>query len=463
MRKFICYLALLVAGIISGGVQASHPAVERFLADPAFAPASIGICVTRATNGEIIAAYNERQAIIPASTVKLLTTATALRLLGSDFTPTTQVDLIQTPDNKHYLFIQGGGDPSLASAYGKSHPADDFIHRITNELQSRGIRHIDGITVDNSYFEGYAVSPKHMVEDIIWDYGTGCHAFSYRDNRVTAHVRYNGATYEIARIEPANRFEITTNLAKGERENIVVQRNGKHFILSGTIPAKRESYKLALAIPHPDELFREDLTERLQQIGITVEESTNSSPLDATGEPILRYSGDNLGQLTRTLNVRSDNLYAESVLRHISTHNRSRGNAEKGIETIRRYWHHLGADSLELFLYDGSGLARNNKISARYIAQVLNIMAQDKQVGDTFIHSLPVAGKEGSVASFMRNHPLPGELRLKSGSMSDVHAYAGYYTANGERYSIVILVNNYTCSRAKLKQKIATLLTQLFS
>ena len=103
-------------------------------------------------------------------------------------------------------------------------------------------------------------------------------------------------------------------------------------------------------------------------------------------------------------------------------------------------------------------------MSARYLTQVLAATARDPQVGDTFVQSLPLAGSEGSVASFMRNSPLPGELRLKSGTMSDVHAYTGYYTApSGKRYTIVLMFNNYTCTRDQLKQKIAAWLTATLS
>ena len=79
------------------------------------------------------------------------------------------------------------------------------------------------------------------------------------------------------------------------------------------------------------------------------------------------------------------------------------------------------------------------------------------------MQTLPLAGKEGSVATFMKHGELPGELRLKSGSMSDVHAYAGYYTTPQNRYAIVVMINNYPCTRAQLKQKISTLLTQVLS
>ena len=180
--------------------------LESFLADPAFTPASIGICITDVATGETLVSHNDRQAIIPASTVKVITSATALRLLGSDYRTSTTVGYtgqIDSAGTLHgTLVIRGGGDPSLGSAYG-SRPAEEFVDRVIDALQTHRIRAIEGtIVVDNSLFDGPAVSPKWMLEDLIWYYATGCHAFSYRDNQVRVEVRYNGHNYKTARITP---------------------------------------------------------------------------------------------------------------------------------------------------------------------------------------------------------------------------------------------------------------------
>ncbi len=465
MKKTIA-LYLLVSTALSG-MASSQQDVDTFIADPALIPASVGICITNVTTGETVATYNERQAIIPASTVKIITTATALQLLGPSYRTYTTVDYTGTIDEAGRLqgdiVIRGGGDPSLGSAYG-SRSTDAFIDQVVSSIKSNHIQSIEGnIIIDNSLFDGHAVSPKWMVEDIIWDYGTGCHAFSYKDNRVDIDLLYNGKSYDITGIQPANRFSVDADLTKGEEEDITVSHNGNRYTITGTIPKRKNRCRLSLSIEHPDSLFIQELSERLLLSGIKIERGTHPGNNLARETTLLRYPSDSLAYLIRSLNVRSDNLYAESLLRHIALSAGEGGSTKNGISRIRQYWQSCGADSLELFLYDGSGLARNNKISARYLARVLEKTAQDPSVAETFVSSLPIAGKEGSVASFMRNAKLPGELRLKSGSMSDVHAYAGYYTTSKNRYAIVVLVNNYTCNRTQLKYKIAALLTRILS
>lgn len=465
MRHASAFVLLTLFILLHGTARAQT--LERFLADPAFTPASIGICITDVNTGETLAAHNEHQTMIPASTIKVITSATALRLLGPDYRATTTVGYTGHIDERGQLHgnlvIHGGGDPTLGSDFG-SRPTSHFADQIVATLTAHPIRAIEGsIVIDESLFDGPAVSPKWMLEDIAWDYGTGCHALSYRDNRVQIELRHSGHRYEVTRVTPSNRYTIDTQLVPGEKEDVTVTQTGDHFTVAGTIPRKRSHYRLDLSIERPDSLFARELIERLQQAGITIGTSPLSSiPGDETR--LLDYPSDSLAYIVRSLNVRSDNLYAESLLRHIALTSAPRGSASKGIEAIRRYWQPLGADSLELFLYDGSGLARNNKVSARYLAQVLAATARDPQVGNIFVRSLPLAGREGSVATFMRGSSLPGELRLKSGSMSDVHAYAGYYTTpSGNRYAIVLMFNNYTCSRTQLKQKIAAWLTTTLS
>jgi len=445
-------------------IATTQQIIYKFVSDPAFIPSSIGICITDVKTGETIASYNERQAIIPASTIKVITTATALRLYRPSFCLYTTVGHTGTIDETGTLHgdlvIHGGGDPSLGSAYRCRH-TEDFIDQIIQRTLSNHIKSIEGrIVVDNSLFDEPAISPKWMVEDIAWDYGTGCHAFSYKDNRIEINLRYNGKSYDVTRVNPPNRFVVETSLTKGEKENITVKCENNRYTISGTIPKRKDRYRLYLSIARPDSLFITDLQEKFQTAGIEVENSNLGQLPETTW---FHYPSDYLGDIVHSLNVRSDNLYAESVLRLLSLSDHEKGSAEKGIDIIRKYWQNYEADSLELFMYDGSGLARNNKVSAKYLNCVLKETARDSLIGEYFVQTLPLAGKEGSVATFMKHGELPGELRLKSGSMSDVHAYAGYYTTPQNRYAIVVMINNYTCTRAQLKQKISTLLTQVLS
>lgn len=214
-------LFLLIFGSLPV-IATTQQIIDKFVSDPDFIPSSIGICITDVKTGETIASYNERQAIIPASTIKIITTATALRLYRPSFCLYTTVGHTGTIDETGTLHgdlvIHGGGDPSLGSAYRCRH-TEDFIDQIIQRALSNHIKSIEGrIVVDNSLFDEPAISPKWMVEDIAWDYGTGCHAFSYKDNRIEVNLRYNGKSYDVTGVNPPNRFVVETRLTKGEKE-----------------------------------------------------------------------------------------------------------------------------------------------------------------------------------------------------------------------------------------------------
>ena len=246
MQRF--FLSGLLTLFMLLHTPARAQSLESFLADPAFTPASIGICITDVATGETLVSHNDRQAIIPASTVKVITSATALRLLGSDYHTSTTVGYTGTIDPAGTLHgtlvIRGGGDPSLGSAYG-SRPAEEFVDRVIDALQTHGIRAIEGtIVVDNSLFDGPAVSPKWMLEDLIWYYATGCHAFSYRDNQVRVEVRYNGHNYKTARITPPRSIDLDSRLLPGDQEEVSVTHTGNRYTLTGTIPRQWARYRL---------------------------------------------------------------------------------------------------------------------------------------------------------------------------------------------------------------------------
>ncbi len=129
-------------------------------------------------------------------------------------------------------------------------------------------------------------------------------------------------------------------------------------------PKEKDRYRLYLSIARPDSLFITDLQEKFQTAGIEVKNSNLGQLSETTW---FHYPSDYLGDIVHSLNVRSDNLYAESILRLLSLSAHEKGSVEKGIDIIRKYWQNYEADSLELFMYDGSGLARNNKVSAKYL------------------------------------------------------------------------------------------------
>ena len=117
-------------------------------------------------------------------------------------------------------------------------------------------------------------------------------------------------------------------------------------------------------------------------------------------------------------------------------------------------------DVSEITIYDGSGLAPANKVTAHFITNVLTYMATKSTHVQVFRNSLPQAGLEGSVRNFLKDTSLSGKAWLKSGSMSGVRCYAGYIQKNGKWYSVVLLANNFSGSTWTINRCLEKLLLE---
>ena len=142
--------------------------------------------------------------------------------------------------------------------------------------------------------------------------------------------------------------------------------------------------------------------------------------------------------------VRSDNLFAESMLRAISQ-GKSRKHA---LETQLNLWNSRGLNTDYIAINDGSGLARSNRITPIFMANMLKWMA-NSNYRETYVNYFPLAGKDGTMKNFLKGSKLEGKIALKTGSMNGVQCYAGYKldSNNNPSHTIVIMINNFFCKR----------------
>ena len=476
------WIMMILALVIAGAWEKSYAnKAEDFAENESLRSATVGICVMDVKNGKVLSHYNDRQGITPASVMKLVTSATAIKLLGPSFrfhTPVYYTGKIDAKGVLHGdLIIRGSGDPTLGSRYSLQRPGL-FLDNTLEAVKRVGICRIEGrIIADDSLFGDEAVSPKWMVEDLAWDYGCGISSLNYADNNYTLTLRSGepGTTPQIASSRPdipgmsySNRLQSIAG--KGEIR-IYGAPYSLHRDLSGTIPARKESYKLSCSIPDPALYLAQTLSEALASAGIYITQlpvtfrylRENQYPLPSpTGNTLLEFASDSLGYIIHSMNVRSDNMYAECLLKRLGLEQTGKAATDNGTDVIRSFWHRNGIDTCSLIKYDGSGLSAANKFSARFICDVLMQTARDASISGIFVPSLPLAAKEGTVRTLLSGTKLAGKLRLKSGSMARVHCYAGYYTDKKNQYAIAILINNFNGSRADLKKNIEKFLLNLF-
>ena len=162
----------------------------------------------------------------------------------------------------------------------------------------------------------------------------------------------------------------------------------------------------------------------------------------------------------------SHNLFADALLKTIGLRYKNPqkhviSSFGKGIEVMKSYWKGKGLDISSLRITDGSGLAPTNKVTARFLNDLLTYMVKSKHA-EAFMSSLPQAGVEGSVRNFLKESSLSGKAFLKSGSMSGVRCYAGYVKNQGKTYSVVLLTNNYSMSSWTINRRLEQGLIGLF-
>jgi D-alanyl-D-alanine carboxypeptidase/D-alanyl-D-alanine-endopeptidase (penicillin-binding protein 4) len=440
-------------------------------------------------SGEILYACDAGREMPPASVLKTVTTATALELLGAGyrFATTLEYDgLIDGHVLKGNLYIRGSGDPTLGSSHfasARSDAPDAFAARWVDALKKKGIREITGsVIADESIFDSEGVSGKWAYEDLGSYYGAGCYGLSVFDNLYRLHLRTGspGSKPEIISCVPAMpsiRFHnyLTSAAAASDSSYILGAPLSGERYLYGVLPAGEKSVELRGDIPDPPLFLAQYILRRLQEEKITVAGSAtcfrllqeeNKIPRKERKTLATTYS-PTLREIVRITNGRSHNLCAEALLRALGTKYTPKpgeavSSAGKGICVIRDYWAKKGLDTSGLRMFDGSGLALSDRATASFICSLLAYMAARSGEADAFIASLPKAGMEGTVSSFLKGTALQGKALLKSGGMSGVRTYAGFITKGGKQYAVALFTCNYSCTMQEITKEMEKLLAALF-
>lgn len=477
----LCLLFLLA----SLRAQTPQP-VSRFLQAPYMKGATLSLIVTEVESGNTVCQYDADREVTPASVLKIVTTATALEVLGDGYRFPTSLEYEGAVEGgvlRGNLYIKGSGDPTLGSEHF-ANMRNTFIATWIDALKKAGIRSVDGsVIADESILDTEGISPKWVNEDMGSYYGAGSYGINVFDNlyRLTLQTGAAGTRPVITGSDPGMgslRFHnyLTAATVSADSSYILGAPFAGDRYLYGTVPANRNSYTLKGDIPDPALFLATYLTRRLQQEGIAVgKKPACHRLLSEAGEwkPGKRHTlcttySPTLGEIVRITNHHSHNLYADALLKKLGQSYRPHSGEilsdfGRGIREVVNFWKEKGVDTFPLRMYDGNGLASADKVSARFIGNLLGRMAVSPETSDVFIRSLPQAGVEGSVRNFLKGTSLQGKTRLKSGGMSGVRSYAGYVTQNGKRYAVAVFVNNYACEARILLPALENMLMALLS
>lgn len=444
--------------------------VRDFVTQPDYAHAQVGIQVRDLGSDEVLFDFNGAQCFIPASTLKLITTATALELLGSDYRFSTDVGFQgKISDNGKLqgdLVLIGGGDPTLGSRYFPEYH-QQFFDEWAQKIGAAGIRRVEGdLVLDGSVYDSERVPDTWIWADLGNYFGAQANAFTLYDNCFTitfSSPRKAGKLTKIVSVYPeiaGLTFENEVRSSDRQSDNAWVYGGpfDKFRVIRGTIPRNRRAFSIKASIPQPEQFFAQQFMEALARNGVFVEGRVRFSKVNKLDFSLIyRHQSPSLGEICKVTNFESVNLFAEHLLRQIAVGQLGLGCRENAIKIVQSYWQNKLGLSNSLFMEDGSGLSHFNAVSPEFFTCFLAAIYSNA----SFLSSLPQAG-EGTLASFS-TELLPGAaLKGKSGSMTRVRCYAGYVkTKNGKTLAFAFMVNHFSGLHSSIKEWMEKLLSLL--
>ena len=479
MKKVTVYLLTICLIAVSGiapsqDKQTFNNDVNLWINDTALKHASIGIYMLDADNGKVLAETTPQLSLVPGSILKLLTTSTALDMLGADYRFKTRVAYsgeIKNDTLVGNLYIIGGGDPALGSKYFKDHYLKNhFLDQWVEAIQRLHIKHISGnLVTDATIFEDQLIPNTWIWEDLGNYYGAGACGLSVYDNMYKIHFSSPPRVGQLTKVEYTDPFIPELKLNNQVRSSDVNRDEAYVFgaptentrIIRGTIPKGRSNFVVKASIPNPPYLLAWQLTSRLENANISLDGIIkHREDKEALPElhPITKTVSPQLIDIIRVTNHESINLFAEHLLKYLSFLMDGQGSTKGGIKVVTDFWEKRGIDMDGLFMADGSGLSRFNSVTPKEIVEVLNYMKNKSPDGKAFFSSL--AYVPNGTLYYFNPVNFPGKtLRAKSGSMTRVRCYAEQLiTKRHQTILFAIMLNNFSCSHHKAIKLIEELL-----
>jgi PBP4 family serine-type D-alanyl-D-alanine carboxypeptidase len=415
----------------------------------------------------VIFDHNASKLFIPASNLKIITSACALKTLGpryrfhTDFLTSSKMRLGGVLDGD--LIIRGFGDPTLADlaslrlwksvpdddkAYALPHGIETPLESIVKKLWSLGLREISGdIVIDDSYFRDERVANGWTMDDEPWFYASQTGAVSLNENIITVTVSPGETRGDKAIVNlspPTSYVKVLNSTTSGASTLLSLaftrRRAQNEIIVSGNLPRKHKPVIKFMTVEDPGLYFGHVLRYTLRNSGIRVTGSVERRQSADHAHLILRNRSVPLSRIVYYMNKTSDNFYAEQLLKTIGAVVKKQGSWNSGLKAEKNILANLGTKG-PYRLADGSGLSRYNLVTPRLLTTVLRAMRKNS----VFVNSLPIAGRDtgyGTLAKRMKATPAARNLRAKTGTFEGVSTLSGYVKSRDQRLVVFSIMTN---------------------
>jgi serine-type D-Ala-D-Ala carboxypeptidase/endopeptidase (penicillin-binding protein 4) len=438
---------------------------DSLLGAPPVSKGEWGLLIVDAANGEVLYEKNAASYFVPASNMKLLTTALALDKLGLNyrFRTTIETDGALSPAGVLWgnLILVGRGDPNLSNRKFPFDTKEEFdgppervLAELADQLVARGLKEISGdIVGDDSYFPRERYPDGWEIDDIVWEYGAAISAIVVDDNTVTLTLIPGEKAGDSVStlLEPSTpdftvKNQVTTSGAKDKPDLRLTREPGAPTIqVTGTLPAKSEPRKLVLAIEEPAQHAATLLAQLLAQRGVKftgeIRAQHDADRAESSRTVLAEHLSLPLGDTVKLVNKISQNLHTEVLLRVAARQQGVWATPEDLLKFPVEFYSRAGIADDDVIQTDGSGLSRHDMVTPRALVALLQF-AQKQPWFAAYYSSLPVSGIDGTLNDHMKNSPITGRIHAKTGSVSHVRTLSGYADTPGGRHLIFSFLSN---------------------
>jgi D-alanyl-D-alanine carboxypeptidase/D-alanyl-D-alanine-endopeptidase (penicillin-binding protein 4) len=417
----------------------------------------LGVAVYSVERNQALYLHNADWGLVPASNMKLFTTAAALDRLGPDFQYTTSVygdgAILEDGSLIGDLVLVGRGDPTISGRFfGDS--ATYVYDRLAQELREKGVRRVRGRLIgDASYFDDVRIASGWETSNLLWWYAARPSALSFNDNVVTIEVRPGGWVGAPASISfdpftdgiPVENRVVTTRARGGRSIGIRRASDIGGYEIFGRISIVSGPLRYVVSVEDPAEYALSVFRARLERRGIEVEgpssvvHNWNRQSLRAP-RLLASHTSPRMIEIVRVINKLSQNFFAEQVLKTLGAVFEGEGSFDEGADVVRDVLEDFDLPTHNLRIYDGSGLSRRNTVTAQLTAELLVAM-HDHPRFEEYYESLLIAGTDGDTRR-LDTPAARGNVHSKTGTLRGVSALSGYVTTgDGELLAFSVLSN----------------------
>ena len=424
---------------------------------PGLESAASGILVRSLKSGETLYATGARKLLIPASSLKVATLAAAADRLGWNYAYETRLlgaGAVEAGVLDGDLLLIGTGDPSIDDWDGA---ASALFRQWAERLQQLGIRSVTGgLVCDDNEFDDDALGNGWAWDDLSASYAAGVSALQFNQNTVRlafAPGTNPGDPSHVSTVPPIHDLTVrsaVTTAPAGQATLLTPRRfpGSTTLDVHGSLPVGSQAIFRNVSVDNPSTYLGVTLREALTRNNVEISgpvvdvDALDEAPSRDDAIYLMTHRSAPLSALAETMMKNSQNLYAETLMKTLGRADGS-GTFEGGRRAVRSVIGRWGIAPDTWQMADGSGLSRYNLATPEMLVSVLEHVYDDERLREPFLGALPVAGRDGTLQRRLQGTAAEGNVRAKTGSMSNVRTLAGYvWTANGEPVAFAIMFNN---------------------